>query len=81
MWKNLGSATGFWETIEDLRDTRPKRLRPLVPDSSEAEEPSDTFSVGLSTGRATVTLPDGVTDADLLALVRAILNREKSRSA
>lgn len=53
------------------------RLRPLVPDGSEDEEPSDTFSVGLSTGRATVTIPKGVTDADLVALVRTILNRKR----
>jgi hypothetical protein len=37
----------------------------------------ETFSVGLSTGRATVTLPDGVTDADLVSLVRTILNSKK----
>jgi hypothetical protein len=55
----------------------PKRLRPLVPDDPEDEEPSDTFSVGLSTGRATVTIPKGVTDADLVALVRTILNRKR----
>ena len=79
-WKLEGgddAGPGFWETIEDLRDTRPKRLRPLVPDGSGDEEPLGTFSVSLSTGRATVTFPEGATDADLLALVRAILNREK----
>ena len=64
---------------EDLlvRESRPKRLRPLVPDGSEDEEPSVTFSVGLSTGRATVTIPKGVTDADLVALVRTILSRKR----
>ena len=36
-----------------------------------------TIDVGLSTGRATVTLPEGVTDADLVALVRTILNRKR----
>ena len=41
------------------------------------EEASGTFSVGLSTGRATVTIPKGVTDADLAALVRTILNRRR----
>jgi|TARA_B110001454_G_scaffold171142_1_gene161792 hypothetical protein len=79
-WKLEGgddAGPGFWETMEDLRDTRPKRLRPLVPDGSGDEEPSGTFSVGLSSGRATVTLPDGVTDADLVALVRTILNRKR----
>lgn len=79
-WKLEGgdnTGPGFWETMEDLRDTRPKRLRPLVPDDSANKEPSDTFSVDLSDGRATVTLPDGVTDADLIALTRAILNRKR----
>ena len=79
-WKLEGgdnAGPDFWETIEDLRDTRPKRLRPLVTDGSGDEEPSDTFSVGLSTGRATVTIPKGVTDADLVALVRTILNSKK----
>ena len=53
------------------------RAAGLGPDGPDDEEPSDTFSVGLSTVRATVTLPDGVTDADLVALVRTILNRKK----
>jgi len=78
-WKLEGgddAGPGFWETMEDLRDTRPKRLRPQAKDTSGNEEPSGTFSVGLSTGRATVTIPKGVTDADLVALVRAILNRK-----
>ena len=79
-WKLEGgdnAGPGFWETIEDLRDTRPKRLRPLVQDDPEDEEPSDTFSVGLSTGRATVTIPKDATDFDLVALVRTILNRKR----
>ncbi len=79
-WKLEGgdnTGPGFWETIEDLRDTRPKRLRPQAKDTSGNEEPSNTVSVGLSTGRATVTLPDSVTDADLVALVRTILNRKR----
>ena len=79
-WKLEGGdnvGAGFWETIEDLRDTRPKRLKHQVPDDPGDEEPSNTFSVALSTGRATVALPDDVTDADLVALVRAILNRKR----
>jgi hypothetical protein len=79
-WKLEGgddAGPGFWETIEDLRDTRPKRLRPLVPDGSGDEEPSNTFSVKLPTGRATVALPDGATDADLVVLVRAIVSRKR----
>jgi hypothetical protein len=79
-WKLEGgddAGPRFWETVEDLRDTRPKRLKHQVPDDPGNEEPSDTFSVGLSTGRATVALPDGVTDADLLALVRAIVGRKR----
>lgn len=78
-WKLEGgddAGPRFWETVEDLRDTRPKRLKHQVPDDPGNEEPSDTFSVSLSTGRATVTIPDGVTDADLVALVRTILNRK-----
>ena len=43
----------------------------------EDDGPSEAFSVRLSTGRATVTLPHGATGADLAALVRAILNRKK----
>jgi len=79
-WKFEGgdnAGPGFRETIEDLRDTRPKRLKPQVPAEARAEEPADTFSVSLSTGRATVTLPKGVTDGDLVALVRTILNRKR----
>ena len=68
---------GFWKTMEDLRDTRPKRLRPIVPDDPGNEEQLDSFTVKLSTGRATVALPDAVTDADLVALVRAILGRKR----
>ncbi len=79
-WKLEGgdnAGPGFWETIEDLRDTRPKRLRPQAKDRSGDEEPANTFSVGLSTGRATVALPDGATDADLVVLVRAIVSRKR----
>ena len=68
---------GFWETIEVLRDTLPKRLRPQAKDSSGDEDPSNSFTVKLSTGRATVALPDGATDADLVVLVRAIVSRKR----
>ena len=79
-WKLEGcddADPGFWKTMEDLRDTRPKRLRPIVPDDPGNEEQLDSFTVKLSTGRATVALPDAVTDADLVALVRAILGRKR----
>ena len=79
-WKLEGgdnTGPGFWETIDDLRDTRPKRLKPQVLAEPGDNEPSDIFSVRLSTGRTTVTIPDGVTDADLAALVRTILNRRR----
>ena len=79
-WKLEGgddAGPEFWKTMEELRDTRPKRLKHQVPDDPGDEEPSNTFSVALSTGRATVALPDDVTDADLVALVRAILNRKR----
>ena len=71
------AGPGFWETVEDLRDTRPKRLKHQVPDDPGDEESSGTFSVALSTGRATVTLPDDVTDADLVVLVRTIVGRKR----
>ncbi len=77
-WKLEGgdnAGAGFWETIEDLRDTRPKRLRPIAPD--DPGEQLDSFTVKLPTGRATVALPDGATDADLVVLVRAIVSRKR----
>jgi hypothetical protein len=67
----------LWETMEDLRDTRPKRLRPIAPDDPGNEEQLDSFTVKLSTGRATVALPDDVTDADLVVLVRTIVGRKR----
>ena len=79
-WKLGGgddADSEFWETVEDLRDTRPKRLRPIVPDDPGNEEQLDSFTVKLSTGRATVALPDDVTDADLVVLVRAIVGRKR----
>ena len=79
-WKLEGgdnAGAGFWETIEDLRDTRPKRLKHQVPDDPGNEEQLDSFTVGLSTGRAAVALPDGITDADLVVLVRAIVGRKR----
>ena len=71
------AASNFWDTLEDLRDLRPKRLSHQRTDSPGDLEPSNSFTVKLSTGRATVTIPDGVTDADLVVLVRAILNRKR----
>jgi hypothetical protein len=79
-WKLEGgddAGPEFWETVEDLRDTRPKRLRPIVPDDPGNQEQLDSFTVKLSTGRATVALPDGATDADLVVLVRAIVSRKR----
>lgn len=71
------AASNFWDTLEDLRDLRPKRLSHQRTDSLGDSEPSDSFTVNLSTGRATVALPDGVTDADLVVLVRTIVGRKR----
>ncbi len=71
------AASNCWDTLEDLRDLRPKRLSHQRTDSPGDLERSNSFTVKLSTGRATVTIPDGVTDADLVVLVRAILNRKR----
>ncbi len=71
------AASACGDTLEDLRDLRPKRLSHQPTGGPGDLEPSNIFTVKLSTGRATVTLPDGATDADLVVLVRAIVSRKR----
>ena len=84
-WKQAGgdqSDSTFW-TDTDLGGKRPRRLGRQGPTSWGWTAPDDatptapdgrTIEIDLPTGPATVTLPDQVTDADLLEIVRALLD-------
>ncbi len=88
-WKEAGGdqpGSTFWSE-SDLGDKRRRRLglrQPTTWGFTSAEGPESnspdlhTIDIDLPAGRATLTLPNGVTDADLLEIVRTILDDTRS---
>ena len=84
-WKTAGGqdpGNRFWETVDDLRDQRTRRLTAKKPTShalyaDPGREAHDALRVDLSSGQATVTLPDNVVDEDFMVLVEAILTHRR----
>ena len=85
-WKTAGGedpGNHFWETVDDLRDQRTRRLTAKKPTphalyADPGREAHDALRVDLSSGQATVTLPDDMADEDFMVLVEAILARRRA---
>lgn len=85
-WKLAGgdeAPVDFWDTVEGLRDKRTRRRTPRKkswelsgPAGPLGPAPGMTVVVELSTGTATVALPENLTEADLLKIVQAVLNSQ-----
>jgi hypothetical protein len=86
-WKTTGGedpGSRFWDTVDDLRDQRTRRLTRKKPKTQHAlyafrdRETQDTLQVDLSSGQATITLPEETTDGDIIAIVEAILAHRRT---
>jgi len=85
-WKTAGGedpGNHFWETVDDLRDPRTRRLTAKKSTSHALyagpwRETQNALRVDLSSGQATITLPDKVADEDFMVLVEAILNHRRT---
>ena len=85
-WKTAGGEDPggrFWETVDDLRDQRTRRLtaKKTTPHALYADpgrEAHDALRVDLSPGQATITLPDNMADEDFMVLVEALLARRRT---
>jgi hypothetical protein len=85
-WKTAGGQDpggSFWESVDDLRDQRTRRLtaKKTTPHALYADpgrEAHDALRVDLSSGQATITLPDDMADEDFMVLVEAILARRRA---
>ena len=85
-WKTAGGqdpGNHFWETVDDLRDQRTRRLTPkkTTPHALYAgpgREAQNALRVDLSSGQATITLPDNMADEDFMVLVEALLAHRRA---
>jgi hypothetical protein len=86
-WRTAGGQdpdNRFWDTVDDLRDQRTRRLTAKKPKPQHAlyavptREASNTLRVDLSAGPATVALPEETTDDDIIAIVEAILAHRRT---
>ena len=77
------SGGRFWETVDDLRDQRTRRLTAKKPTphalyADPGREAHDALRVDLSSGQATITLPATMADEDFLVLVEALLAHRRA---
>ena len=85
-WKTAGGedpGNHFWETGDDLRDQRTRRLTAKKPPShalyaGPGREAQNALRVDLSSGQATITLPDDMADEDFMVLVEAVLTHRRT---
>jgi len=85
-WKTTGGedpGNRFWDTVDDLRDQRTRRLTAKKPAShalyaDPGREAQDALRVDLSSGQATITLPDNMADEDFMLLVETILDHRRA---
>ena len=85
-WKTAGGedpGNHFWETVDDLRDQRTRRLTAKKPPShalyaGPGREAQNALRVDLSSGQATITLPDNMADEDFMVLVEALLTHRRT---